>query len=118
MEPGSFTSWTTRYGENLSVSCSCSENIHTFVASVRHSHTFLLSPNLDHTSYSHARLLEINSHSLFSKWFSESGKLVQRLFDSITELVEEEDSFLVVLIGIHVLSQIYMAYSNRERWNR
>lgn len=49
--------------------------------------------------YTHARLLEINSHSLFSKWFSESGKLVQRLFTSITELVEEEDGFVVVLIG-------------------
>ncbi|KAF5370071.1 hypothetical protein D9758_001247 [Tetrapyrgos nigripes] len=48
--------------------------------------------------YSQARLLEINSHSLFSKWFSESGKLVQRLFTSITELAEEDDSFLVVLI--------------------
>ncbi|KAJ7507541.1 P-loop containing nucleoside triphosphate hydrolase protein [Mycena galericulata] len=48
--------------------------------------------------YPNSRLLEINSHSLFSKWFSESGKLVQRLFSSITELVEEEDSFLVVLI--------------------
>lgn len=50
-------------------------------------------------SYTHARLLEINSHSLFSKWFSESGKLVQRLFTSITELVDEDDAFLVVLIG-------------------
>ena len=64
----------------------------------------LLSSILNHESYSHARLLEINSHSLFSKWFSESGKLVQRLFHSITELVEEEDSFVVVLIGIHILS--------------
>lgn len=52
------------------------------------------------SSYPHARLLEINSHSLFSKWFSESGKLVQRLFTSITELAEEEDAFLVVLIGL------------------
>lgn len=25
------------------------------------------------------QLIEINSHSLFSKWFSESGKLVQKL---------------------------------------
>ena len=49
--------------------------------------------------YTSARLLEINAHSLFSKWFSESGKLVQRLFTSITELADEEDSFLVVLIG-------------------
>ncbi|KAF8974767.1 P-loop containing nucleoside triphosphate hydrolase protein [Flammula alnicola] len=56
-----------------------------------------LSIRLSHR-YSHARLLEINSHSLFSRWFSESGKLVQRLFTSITELVEEEDGFVVVLI--------------------
>ncbi|PPQ81746.1 hypothetical protein CVT24_003730 [Panaeolus cyanescens] len=56
-----------------------------------------LSIRLSHR-YTHARLLEINSHSLFSKWFSESGKLVQRLFTSITELVEEEDGFVVVLI--------------------
>ncbi|KAF5322459.1 hypothetical protein D9619_001145 [Psilocybe cf. subviscida] len=48
--------------------------------------------------YTNARLLEINAHSLFSKWFSESGKLVQRLFSSITELVDEEDGFVVVLI--------------------
>ncbi|KAG6335299.1 hypothetical protein ID866_3783 [Astraeus odoratus] len=48
--------------------------------------------------YSQARLLEINSHSLFSRWFSESGKLVQRLFNNITEMVEDEDCFVVVLI--------------------
>ncbi|KAG5654453.1 hypothetical protein H0H81_001952 [Sphagnurus paluster] len=56
-----------------------------------------LSIRLSHR-YAHTRLLEINSHSLFSKWFSESGKLVQRLFTSITELADEEDAFLVVLI--------------------
>lgn len=49
--------------------------------------------------YSHARLLEINSHSLFSRWFSESGKLVQKLFASVNDLCEEEDCFVVVLIG-------------------
>ncbi|GAA6016077.1 hypothetical protein JCM8202_005403 [Rhodotorula sphaerocarpa] len=48
--------------------------------------------------YQHGKLVEINSHSLFSKWFSESGKLVQRLFAQVTELVEEEGSFVVVLI--------------------
>ncbi|KAL1667532.1 P-loop containing nucleoside triphosphate hydrolase protein [Schizophyllum commune] len=56
-----------------------------------------LSIRLSHR-YSQARLLEINSHSLFSKWFSESGKLVQRLFNNITELIDEDDAFLVVLI--------------------
>lgn len=29
--------------------------------------------------FSQFQLIEVNSHSLFSKWFSESGKLVQKL---------------------------------------
>jgi len=56
--------------------------------------------------FTHSKLVEINSHSLFSRWFSESGKLVGRLFASITELVEDEGTFVVVLIGLlmrHVL---------------
>ena len=32
--------------------------------------------------------MEINSHNLFSKWFSESGKLVQKMFTEIKRLVE------------------------------
>ncbi|KAJ8595371.1 AAA-domain-containing protein [Rhizopogon salebrosus TDB-379] len=56
-----------------------------------------LSIRLSHR-YSQSRLLEINSHSLFSRWFSESGKLVQRLFNNITEMIEDEDCFVVVLI--------------------
>jgi hypothetical protein len=62
-------------------------------------------------------LVEINSHSLFSKWFSESGKLVrccvieislfvlnfvglqvQKMFQHITELVSDEYTFVCVLI--------------------
>ena len=49
--------------------------------------------------YDHARLLEINAHSLFSKWFSESGKLVQGLFASVMEMIEDENRFVVILIG-------------------
>lgn len=49
--------------------------------------------------YGECRLLEINSHSLFSKWFSESGKLVQKIFTNISEMADEEDVFLVVLLG-------------------
>ncbi|KAH9963174.1 thyroid receptor-interacting protein 13 [Russula dissimulans] len=56
-----------------------------------------LSIRLSHR-YPHSRLLEINSHSLFSRWFSESGKLVQKLFGIVMELVEDEDTFVVVLI--------------------
>ena len=37
--------------------------------------------------FAHGQLIEVNAHSLFSKWFSESGKLVARLFDKILELV-------------------------------
>lgn len=48
--------------------------------------------------YTSGRLVEINSHSLFSKWFSESGKLVQKLFDNVTAMVEDEACFVVVLI--------------------
>jgi hypothetical protein len=57
-------------------------------------------------------LLEINSHSLFSKWFSESGKLVQRLFNSINELIEEEDGFVVVLIGLMSFSPVHQFIAN------
>jgi hypothetical protein len=39
--------------------------------------------------YSSCSLIEINAHSLFSRWFSESGKLVSRLFAHIGELVEQ-----------------------------
>eukprot|EP00752_Nemacystus_decipiens_P012914 g11429.t1 len=48
--------------------------------------------------YSSGQLLEINAHSLFSKWFSESGKLVQRLFEHILELADDEDSLVCVLV--------------------
>jgi len=45
-----------------------------------------------------SRLLEINAHSLFSKWFSESGKLVSKLFSYVQELAEDEDCLICILI--------------------
>lgn len=48
--------------------------------------------------YRHAHLMEINSHSLFSRWFSESGKLVQKLFSEILALLEDEHSLVCVLV--------------------
>jgi SpoVK/Ycf46/Vps4 family AAA+-type ATPase len=48
--------------------------------------------------YTSSQLVEVNAHSLFSKWFSESGKLVSKLFAAITELVEEPQSLVFVLI--------------------
>lgn len=51
------------------------------------------------SEYRHIALIEINSHSLFSKWFSESGKLVMKLFDYIHDLLSNEDTLLFILIG-------------------
>ncbi len=48
--------------------------------------------------YRYGQLVEVNSHSLFSKWFSESGKLVQRMFEAIQELVDDPDAFVCVLV--------------------
>jgi len=44
------------------------------------------------------QLLEVHSHSLFSKWFSESGKLVAKLFAHIQELLEDPNTLVCVLI--------------------
>ncbi|GAX80558.1 hypothetical protein CEUSTIGMA_g7995.t1, partial [Chlamydomonas eustigma] len=43
-------------------------------------------------------LVEVNAHSLFSRYFSESGKLVGRLFARLSELVEDGDALVFVLI--------------------
>ncbi|XXQ36568.1 AAA+ ATPase domain-containing protein [Plasmodiophora brassicae] len=48
--------------------------------------------------YPHCQLVSINAHSLFSKWFSESGKLVLKLFQRIQDLVSDETSLVVLLI--------------------
>jgi DNA polymerase III delta prime subunit len=43
-------------------------------------------------------LLEINAHALFSKWFSESGKLVQALFEQIEAITDDHNTLVTVLI--------------------
>jgi len=48
--------------------------------------------------YATAHLVEVNAHSLFSKWFSESGKMVMGMFQRITEMLEDGDAFVCVLI--------------------
>ncbi|GMK59925.1 hypothetical protein CspeluHIS016_0901420 [Cutaneotrichosporon spelunceum] len=45
-----------------------------------------------------AKLIEINSHSLFSKWFSESGKLVQKVFDQVQFYLSDPGCLVVVMI--------------------
>lgn len=48
--------------------------------------------------FQHGVLVEINAHSLFSKWFSESGKLIMKLFQKIMELIEDKGSLVLILI--------------------
>ncbi|XP_038626267.1 pachytene checkpoint protein 2 homolog [Tachyglossus aculeatus] len=48
--------------------------------------------------YRYGQLIEINSHSLFSKWFSESGKLVTKMFQKIQELIDDKNALVFVLI--------------------
>ncbi|XP_014216425.1 pachytene checkpoint protein 2 homolog [Copidosoma floridanum] len=48
--------------------------------------------------FQRTELIEINSHSLFSKWFSESGKLVMNLFNEIKQLLEDSTVLVCVLI--------------------
>ncbi|XP_042329529.1 pachytene checkpoint protein 2 homolog [Sceloporus undulatus] len=48
--------------------------------------------------YRCGQLIEINSHSLFSKWFSESGKLVTKMFQKIQTLIDDKDVLVFVLI--------------------
>ena len=48
--------------------------------------------------FSYGKLIEINAHSLFSKYFSESGKLVQKMFDQIQKIVDDDDYFVCILM--------------------
>jgi len=63
-------------------------------------------------TYEAGVLLEINSHSLFSKWFSESGKLVMKLFDHIHDIADDNATFVCVLID--EVESIAMARSVRS----
>ncbi|XP_064545849.1 pachytene checkpoint protein 2 homolog [Drosophila montana] len=67
------------------------------------------------SSFAYTHLVEINSHSLFSKWFSESGKLVARLFGKIGELVADKNNLVCVLIDeVESLAYQRSAMSSNE----
>ena len=52
-----------------------------------------------------ACLIEVNAHSLFSKWFSESGKLVAALFERIqTELADSHRLVFVLIDEVESLT--------------
>lgn len=50
------------------------------------------------SKYLTSQLIEINTHSLFSKWFSESAKLVLKMFSSVKQWLQSEDHFVCILI--------------------
>lgn len=45
-----------------------------------------------------SRLIEIDAHSLFSKYFSESGKLVSKLFAKVNDMLEGGSQLIFILI--------------------
>ena len=49
-------------------------------------------------TYKYGQLIEINCHSLFSKWFSESGKLVMKQFQNIRDMALDQSCIIFVLI--------------------
>ncbi|KAK9246300.1 P-loop containing nucleoside triphosphate hydrolase protein [Lipomyces tetrasporus] len=49
-------------------------------------------------TFTDGKLVEISAHSLFSKWFSESGKLVGKLFAHIREMMKDDQTLICVLI--------------------
>jgi hypothetical protein len=57
-----------------------------------------LAIRMGHRFSGGATLLEIHSHSLFSKWFSTSGKLVSTLFQLVREMVQDDPSTLVCVL--------------------
>ncbi|KAF2185101.1 AAA-domain-containing protein [Zopfia rhizophila CBS 207.26] len=48
--------------------------------------------------YSATKLIEVNSHTLLSKWFGESSKLVGKLFETISSISADETLLTVVII--------------------
>jgi SpoVK/Ycf46/Vps4 family AAA+-type ATPase len=58
-------------------------------------------------------LFEVNCHSLFSKWFSESGKLVMKLFQHISDIADDESCLVTLLID--EVESIAAARNNASR---
>jgi SpoVK/Ycf46/Vps4 family AAA+-type ATPase len=48
--------------------------------------------------YDYGILVELDAQSLFSKYFAESGKLVQQMFDQLHTLLKHDNCFVVVLM--------------------
>ena len=58
-----------------------------------------------------SKLVEINAHSLGSKFFSESAKLVGRMFESIDSMLDEEPDTLTCVF----VDEVETLASRREK---
>ncbi|GAB1191878.1 hypothetical protein APSETT444_001062 [Aspergillus pseudonomiae] len=77
-------------------------------------HTLPLEESMDSKDEdpkARSKLVEINAHSLGSKFFGESGKLVSKTFENIESLLEEEEDTFVCLI----IDEIETLAARRER---
>ena len=61
--------------------------------------------------YSGTKMIEINSHSLLSKYFSESSKLIGKMFETIESILDQEKSRFVCLL----IDEIESLTSARDR---
>ncbi|ORY16261.1 P-loop containing nucleoside triphosphate hydrolase protein, partial [Clohesyomyces aquaticus] len=64
-------------------------------------------------SFIATNLVEVNSHTLLSKWFGESSKLVGKLFDTISCISSDETLLTVVIID-----EVETLASSREKASR
>lgn len=49
--------------------------------------------------YPYTKLIEIDAHSLFSRYFGESGKLVGKIFGAIDSMLDaEQDTFFYIFV--------------------
>jgi len=69
-----------------------------------------LSIRMSHRFPGGTTLLDVRAHSLFSKWFSTSGKLVSALFQMVKEMVQDDTTTLVCVI----VDEVESLASNRS----
>ena len=61
--------------------------------------------------YDRITCFTVHSNQLFSRWFSESGKAIQSLFDSIERMATEESGAVIAVI----IDEIESLAMNRQR---
>lgn len=48
-----------------------------------------------HSSFLHCKLVEFDAHSIFSQYFGESGKVVNKIFAMIDSILDEDEETLI-----------------------